>query len=418
MNQPSGEPFDTSVEGHSGSWPEPPAKWSFSSLDEVESCARRYSLGRATYSGIWEESGYPEPPVLARITGNVVHDCLEQIQNGINSAPATLPRSERVVTALQSFGGYSAVISAAVEKEVSKLRTNPRSWDQASSIESELLHKVSEMRLDIQIRLSRVPDLPTVPGALVEPTDAVLVEPTDGLRTSALALGPNPEVWLEAPSLRLVGKADLIVVKEESCEIRDHKTGEPKAEYEDQLRLYALLWSKDSNKNPRGIPAARLVVEYREREQVFDSPSDEDLERLESVVADRVSRADAEVTTRPPEARPSPECVEKRCPVRHLCDEYWASEFSRPGSESGFYDLELTEAVESGPRSWLMRSVHFTEPLLVRVKSPTQADAISESSDRGVRALNVRITESEEGPTTVGLTRFSEVWPLVSSPTS
>jgi len=391
-------------------------------------------LKQATYSEIWEESGYPEPPVLARITGNVVHDCLEQIQNGINSIPATLPRSERVVTVLQSFGGYSAVISAAVEKEVSKLRTNPRSQNQASSIESELLHKVSEMRLDIQIRLSRVPDLPTVPGALIEPTDALLIEPTYALlieptdallieptyalRNSALALGSNPEVWLEAPSLRLVGKADLIVVEEESCEIRDHKTGEPTAADEDQLRLYALLWSKDSNKNPRGIPAARLVVEYREREQVFDSPSDEDLERLESVVADQVSRADAEVTTRPPEARPSPECVEKRCPVRHLCDEYWASEFSRPDSESDFCDLELTEAVESGPRSWLMRSVHFTEPLLVRVKSPTQVDAINESSDRGVRALYVRITESEEGRTAVGLTRFSEVWPLVSSPSS
>ena len=410
MNQATGEPFDTSVEGHSGFWPKPPRTWSFSSLSEAESCARRYSLRRATYPGIWERSGYPEPPPWSTVEGNVVHGCLEQIVNEINGVSNSMPHSERVVAALQSLGGYSAVISAAVETEVSKLQANPRSRDRAANLESELLRKQGEMRLDIQIRLSRVPDLSGAPR--------VPIESGHVSRTSALGLGTHPEVQLEALPLRLTGIADLVIVEEEACEIRDYKTGQPNEGHEDQLRFYALLWAKDSDKNPREIPVTRLAADYKDGEQVFDSPSDEDLERLESVVADRVSRADAEVTTRPPEARPSPECVEKRCPVRHLCDEYWASEFSRPDSESNFCDLELTEAVESGPRSWLMRSVHFTEPLFVRAKAPTQVDAINESSDRGVRALNVRITESEEGRTTVSLTRFSEVWPLVSSPSS
>ena len=412
MNQATGEPFDTSVEGHSGSWPKPPKTWSFSSLSEVESCARRYSLRRATYTDIWGRSGYPEPPSLPLIKGNVVHGCLEQIMNEINGVSNAMPHSERVVTALQSLGGYSAVISAAVETEVNKLRANPRSRDRVTSLESELLRKQGEMRLDIQIRLSRVPDLSGAPSI---PTESGHVS-----RTSALGPGPHPEVQLEAPALRLTGIADLIVVEEEACEIRDYKTGQPKDGHEDQLRFYALLWAKDSDKNPRKIPVTRLAADYKDGEQDFDPPSDQELERLENIVRDRVASADAAVTVRPPEARPSSECRSKWCPVRHLCDEYWASEFSAPDPESEFCDLELTGTDEGDPpsRSRSMSSVHHSERLLVRAKTLAQEDAINKSSSPGVRVLNVWRTESEGGQVTGSLTNNSEVWPLVSSPSS
>jgi len=328
--------------------------------------------------------------------------------NEINGVSNSMPHSERVVAALQSLGGYSAVISAAVETEVSKLRANPRSRDRAASLESELLRKQGEMRLDIQIRLSRVPDLSGAPR--------VPIESGHVSRISALGLGTHPEVRLEALPLRLTGIADLVIVEEEACEIRDYKTGQPNKGHEDQLRFYALLWAKDSDRNPREIPVARLAADYKDGEQVFDSPSDQDLERLESVVRDRVSSADAAVASRPPEARPSPECRSKWCPVRHICDEYWDSEFSDPGSEPEFCDLELTGIVERGPRTWFMSSVHFPEPLLVRAKTPAQVNAIGESSGPGIRVLNVWLAESEEGQVTVNLTSNSEVWHLVSSP--
>lgn len=408
MNQATGEPFDTSIEGHCGSWPDPPRTWSFSSLSEVESCVRRYSLRRATYPDIWERLGYPEPPSLPQIEGNVVHTGLEKIMNEINSVSNAMPHPERIATALQSLGGYSAVVSAAVETEVSKLQENPRSRDRATSLESELLRKRDDMRLDIQIRLGRIPDLSGAPSV---PTKSGHVP-----QPLALGLGPRPEVRLEAPTLRLNGIVDLIVVEEEACEIRDYKTGQPKEGHEDQLRLYALLWAKDRDRNPRGIPVTRIAAEYKDGEQVFDPPSDQELERLESVVRDRVSSADAAVASRPPEAHPSPECRSKWCPVRHICDEYWDSEFSDPGSEPEFCDLELTGIVESGPRTWFMSSVHFPEPLLVRAKTPAQVNAIGESSGPGVRVLNVWLAESEEGQVTVNLTSNSEVWHLASSP--
>ena len=410
MNQAAGEPFDTSVEGHSGSWPTPPKTWSFSSLSEVESCARRYSLDKATYPDIWERSGYPGLPSLPQIEGNVVHGCLEQIMNEINGVSNAMPHPERVVAALQSLGGYSTVINAAVETEVNKLRASPRSRDRVTSLESELRRKQGEMRLDIQIRLSRVPDLSGAPRVSTESGHVP--------RGRALSFGSHPEVRLEASALRLTGIADLIVVEEEACEIRDYKTGQPKEGHEDQLRFYALLWAKDSEKNPREIPVTRLAADYRDGEQVFDPPSEQDLERLENIVRDRVASADAAVTAGPPEARPSPECRSNWCPVRHLCDEYWASEFSAPDPEPGFCDLELTGTDESGPRSWFMSSVHYSERLLVRAKTPAQENAISESSRAGVRVLNALRTESEEGQVTVNLTSNSEVWPLVSSPNS
>ena len=65
-----------------------------------------------------------------------------------------------------------------------------------------------------------------------------------------------------------------------------------------------------------------------------------------------------------------------------------------------------------------MSSVHYSERLLVRAKTPAQENAISESSRAGVRVLNALRTESEEGQVTVNLTSNSEVWPLVSSPNS
>ena len=65
-----------------------------------------------------------------------------------------------------------------------------------------------------------------------------------------------------------------------------------------------------------------------------------------------------------------------------------------------------------------MSSVHYSERLLVRAKTLAQEDAINKSSSPGVRVLNVWRTESEGGQVTVSLTNNSEVWPLVSSPSS
>jgi hypothetical protein len=58
---------------------DPPGYWSYSALKEVEACALRYSLARASYPDLWEGHGYPPAPNPSALFGDVVHDALERL---------------------------------------------------------------------------------------------------------------------------------------------------------------------------------------------------------------------------------------------------------------------------------------------------------------------------------------------------
>ena len=98
--------FDPGVAQSIADLPEPPDYWSYSTLKEIESCARRYVLGHASYTNLWKGKGYPQQPHPAALFGDVVHDSLERIIKALAQAGCTSYNSAEATAALRELGGY------------------------------------------------------------------------------------------------------------------------------------------------------------------------------------------------------------------------------------------------------------------------------------------------------------------------
>ena len=68
-----------------------PENWmSFSQLNSLETCPKKWILENSTYSEIWEKKGYPQSISKASITGIVIHKTLETIIRALtnNNCPS------------------------------------------------------------------------------------------------------------------------------------------------------------------------------------------------------------------------------------------------------------------------------------------------------------------------------------------
>src|SRR5689334_14354699 len=92
--------FDPRVAQSVAYLPDPPAYWSYSALKEIESCARRYVLGRASYPDLWHGQGYPQQPHPASLFGDIVHDSLERIIKALVQAGCTSSNSAEAAAVL------------------------------------------------------------------------------------------------------------------------------------------------------------------------------------------------------------------------------------------------------------------------------------------------------------------------------
>ena len=149
-----------------------------------------------------------------------------------------------------------------------------------------------------------------------------------------LETGSYAEVTLRDPELGWFGIADLISLSEEHCEIRDFKTGQPSDDHAFQLRVYALLWWRDPERNPTRRRATKLVLTYGNKDVSVSVPEKPELESLARELATRGRAARASASVTPPEARPGPEKC-RYCSVRHLCEAYWRPSTQRLLSSRG-----------------------------------------------------------------------------------
>ena len=87
-------------------WPEPPTTWSFSVLQQVEACPRRWALSAAPYAGVWKGRGYPPMPNSKALCGQVVHNCLGVLAKAFTNAQCSNTRDDgTAVGVLRSLGG-------------------------------------------------------------------------------------------------------------------------------------------------------------------------------------------------------------------------------------------------------------------------------------------------------------------------
>lgn len=383
----TGDRFLTGVRGSTAEWPAPPQVWGYSSLREAEECPRRWMLTRATYPLVWSRAGYPPRPTLASLFGDIVHRVLELILIELHAHNCRSLADPSSVQVLKSLGGYSKLAEYAIEERLERLEGNPRIAAGIDGLRRTLHARVPDMRQRVQLVIARTLLIP-------RPSTGSQREGADGGgERGPLAEGSHPEVELRAPSLRLVGRADLITLTGGRCAITDYKTGSPDTHHADQLRTYALLWTRDSELNPDGLPVGRLTVAYTTHDDTVEPPGLAELQVMATDVERRVAHADQELLLRPPPARPAPDLC-RYCAVRHLCDDYWVE--LKPGEAVGrdvdFADCEGVITNQNGPRSWILELVPDRRRVLVRTPNESPGFAVG---DR-LRLLSVTVAHDED----------------------
>lgn len=396
-----GERFTTLVRGVHGSWPQPPAVWSYSSLREAEECPRRWMLTRAEYPDIWASSGYPPRPILPALVGEAVHRILELVLLSLRDHGCEVLAAPCGVAVLKDLGGYTKLAERAVDELLTVLDSNPRAKDRLPEFRSALSARVPEMRRRVQGILARTSLRPSLVrrDASIEP----------GVRMP-LGEGSHPEVELRAAELGFVGRVDLLTIHSGACTVTDYKTGAPDPHHADQLRTYALLWSRDRDLNPNEIPVQQLVVSYPTHEEPVDAPTERELAVLAQRLVDRTQGAVQELGVQPPPARPALEMC-RRCSVRHLCEAYWSGPAGvtpsrQPLNELSFIDCQLVVGRRNGPRSWIVTLEPSQQSGLLRTLTETPPFVPGDH----VRLLDVAyVPDEESGRSILTVTGATEI---------
>ena len=402
MSPAANRRMSLAIDGIDGFWAEPPQWFSFSSMLEAEACPRRWGLRRATYPGLWEGKGYPDSPNVAALAGNVVHESLEILIRALVRSGCVSTQDPEAVAVLRSLGGYSAVIQRVTEEQIRRLENNPRCHSRHEYLRRELTLRRAEMRRATQSLLSR-----SIIAADVEQTHPRDRSDRSESRATVRRHRPDgsyPELSLRSTRLRMTGRADLVTISGGDVRIVDYKTGAPSEHHSEQLRAYALIWSRHDSLDPTRPYASRLTVSYPNADVEVDAPTTDELDILETQTVARLKDLTNQLAEDPPQARPDEERC-RFCPVRHLCDPYWRS-FAKDVSDQGFSDLRGQVVEQSGPRSWKLR-LASGEHTLLRVSS----EAVQYELGAWLRILGAVVSHgSDSSPDIASLVATSEVY--------
>lgn len=366
--------FHTRV-GEEGEWPAPPEHWSFSTLVEVESCALRYALRNATYTGAGHDGvGYPDKVADAALVGTVIHAAVEEILRALrrvqdpSDAASALP-------VLRELGGYTKVVERCIEVAEERLASNPRMQPRVARAAANLRRRTPDIRSTVQALVARLPASRPHAAAGHEP------RPTSGVPRQRGPFGPgrHPEARLRSDDRRFKGQIDLLDVGDDSANIIDFKSWQPDAHHSEQLILYGLLWLLDRIANPDGLHVGAMTVAYAGHDAVVTHPAS--WSDVETELERRIDEADQAISATPT-PQLSPSCT--TCTVRHMCDAYWLSQF--PLAEaSRFVDVEAQVLARNGATSWRVRLPRSAEDALLR----TTSEDVVLAEARTVRLLDV-----------------------------
>jgi hypothetical protein len=356
-------------------------------------------LSRATYPGLWNRRGYPPQPGITALAGNIVHAAVETVLKALSAHGCGSSADPAAVAVLKGLGGYTGLVEHGIATALDVLADNPRAAGKTAALDAALRVKVPEMRQRVQSIITRAPV--SLGG---EDHGAASL----GSRRP-LPAGSYPEADLQATDLRLAGRADLLTVTADGCVITDYKTGTADPRHAEQVRLYALIWSRDTSLNPGGLPARRLVLSYPSHDEDIEPPTADELEALAAATTEQTTTADSALRQRPPPARPSAaNCT--LCGVRQLCSDYWAFLAHRPGGVSqsqDWFDFEGTAIRQNGSRSWLLADQADGSQLLLR----TLTEKVPFSAGDKIRVLRLRRGGGPESPVPAAtMTQVSEIF--------
>ncbi len=394
------------------SWPQAPAEITVTTLAEIESCPRRWALSAASYPDTWEGRGYPPRVHLGGLAGTVVHLALETITRALVRAGCRGVQDPNTFQVMKSLGGHSQVVNTCIDRVLERFAGNPRAQGLLEFAARSLRGRVPELRTRTQTMLSRV-RLPSVGAPQIE--ERTIVE------RGPLPMGVFAEVELRAKEIRWKGRADLLVLSPDVCGITDFKTGAPDDGHQFQIRVYALLWSRDAELNPTRRRADRLVLAYEAGEVEASAPSDAELDAIERNIVARGEAARQAVSQSPPEARPSADNC-RYCGVRQLCSEYWTAKaqqkIAEQAGDARFGDAEVTITGRHGPSSWdarveLSRNLPPGMPAVFRTSSSSELQVGARL--RVVDAAIVLDGEDQAEPAVITLGKLSEAYAVANA---
>ena len=388
-------------------WPDPPEQMTVSALGELEACPRRWALTWADYRGIWQGRGYPPQPRWKALEGVVVHEALSTLTSAFARAGCSSLADAAVTEVMRNLGGLSGVLNDSIDRIVLDLTQNPRASALLGYADCWLRSQLPQLRVRVQTLLSMVSLAPFRRGKAAGV----------GKGRGALSAGTYAEIDLLVPRIAWRGRADLLVLSKETCEIVEFKTGGPKDRDSFQVLVYALLWSRDIELNPRGTLATQLTLAYPTGAVTVTPPCKANLDVFERELVRRAQAARDTLQLHPPQARPRPDlCCS--CSVRHLCDAFWAEEnqLLLPGSSTKdeFTDAELEITGQHGRFSWdavSRRSRSLREGQVVILR--TQGNRPSLQAGQRVRALNIQVMDtggSSADPLLVNVGSLSEIF--------
>jgi len=392
-------------------WPTAPDEMTVTTLADIELCPRRWALSAAEYSEVWNGRGYPPRLQLNALAGTVVHLALETITRELVHTACPSVEDSKASQVLRSLGGYTKVILDSIDRVLDRFNNNPRAIPLLEVTARTLRAQASELRMRAQTLLSRI----RLPASSVARSG----QSEGPLRRIPLKLGAYSEIEFRSRRAGWKGKADLLVLSADGCEISDFKTGAQDDGHLFQIRVYALLWSSDEELNPTRRLANHLVLRYDGGDVAISAPTATELDELERELIARGDAARRAVSGPRPEARPAPETC-RFCGVRQLCVEYWeAARFwgSAPkGTVPVYTDVQLTITGRHGPSSWdgsieIARDVTPGKTALLRTKGDRQFRA----GDR-LRVLDAAITinvEDDEQPVVIILGTMSETYAVL-----
>jgi hypothetical protein len=295
---------------------------------------------------------------------------------------------------IRELGGFTSLLLSCIEETVARQAGNPRIPD-TDDFRGLLERNMARMRVDVQSLLRTLPLVPT--NRAKGPT-------THHGGRGPIGPGTYAELEVRAPALHWRGFVDLLVLGSDgAAEIRDFKTGVRSDDHELQIRAYAVLWSADSELNPRGGLPRRLTLSYPSGDVAVAVPSAEEADTIKAELHERAAAAREQARTHPPEARPSPETC-KRCDVRHLCSEYWQTDTQwRLAAEvvdaPPFGDLQVRVLSRRGPVTWnavVEESDRFETDATVVVLAPGGHHRLDDGATLRILDARVVVTTPDE----------------------
>lgn len=373
-------------------WPSPPSRLSFSAFRSMEACPLRWGLMNAEYKADWCNKGkYPQKPSYAAICGSVVHRVIEVLIREC-AAKGERDLTAGVVGVLRDLGGLSVLVKDTLDDILASQNGNHRAAALVRAFQQEkvtLPYDISA-RIKLTLRSLAMRAFPVQEGSASVTTHN---QPTS---TGALAAGVYSEITLDSGQ-KWMGKVDLLLIEENEVRIEEIKSGRPKPEDKEQIKVYAWLWWSDIERNPNRVLASQLAIQYPDQTINIDAPSASDLDEFGASLLERSSKQLSSIERGVFAANPGRDtcCY---CQVRQLCDRYWAELVPTESLDAHTVDLEASVMCIVSPRTWKLQVVkghpfESGEEILLKGDLPAGKDW----THAEVRIIDARPAQPKQG---------------------